>query len=107
MGSGRKVKMSQYDEHPDLPHLSPFESIRRTAEDGSEYWSARDLYKLLGYASWQKFQFALVQAMKACENSGQATSDHFNLEVKMIQTGKGARRRTEDYLLSRYACYLT
>lgn len=87
-------------------HISPFEAIRKETEDGVEYWSARDLYKLLGYSSWQKFRYALNQAQKACENSGQAVSDHFNLEVKMIVAGKGAKRKTEDYQLSRYACYL-
>jgi len=87
-------------------HVSPFEAIRRETERGTEYWNARDLYKLLGYSTWQKFQTALEQAKKACENSGQVVSDHFNLEVKMIKAGKGAQRKTEDYQLSRYACYL-
>src|SRR5438270_8040454 len=87
-------------------HTSPFDAIRQQTEDGSEYWSARDLYKLLGYSTWQKFQYAIEQAKIACEKSGQAVSDHFNLEVKMIQAGKGAQRKTEDYHLSRYACYL-
>jgi DNA-damage-inducible protein D len=88
------------------PHTSPFEAIRHEDEQGNEYWSARELYKLLGYSRWEKFQFALEQAQKACENSGQAVADHFHLEVKMITAGKGAKRRTEDYHLSRYACYL-
>ena len=88
------------------PHVSPFEAIRKENEDGVEYWSARELYKLLGYSSWQKFRYAIDHAQRACENSGQAVADHFNLEVKMIVAGKGAKRRTEDYRLSRYACYL-
>src|SRR5216683_4215056 len=87
-------------------HISPFEVIRRVSDNGIEYWSARDLYKLLGYSSWQKFQFALDQAKKACENSGQAVSEHFNLQVKMVQLGFGGQRKTEDHHLSRYACYL-
>lgn len=87
-------------------HTSPFNTIRQQAEDGSEYWSARQLYKLLGYSTWQKFQIAIEQAKKACENSGQAISDHFNLQVKMVTVGSGATRKTEDYHLSRYACYL-
>jgi hypothetical protein len=37
-----------------------------------------------------------MQEKIACENSGQAGSDHFNLQVKMIVTGKGAKRKTED-----------
>jgi DNA-damage-inducible protein D len=43
-------------------HISPFEVVRPVSDNGTEYWSARDLYKLLGYSSWQKFQFALDQA---------------------------------------------
>jgi len=35
-----------------------------------------------------------------------AVSDHFHLEVQLIEAGKGARRPVEDYRLSRYACYL-
>ncbi len=88
-------------------HVSPFEAIRKENEDGSEYWSARELYKLLGYSRWEKFQYALEQAQKACENSGYAVSDHFHLQVQMMKTGKGAKRAVEDYQLSRYACYLT
>jgi DNA-damage-inducible protein D len=88
------------------PHTSPFDAIRRTDEQGNEYWSARELYKLLGYSTWQKFQHAIEQAKKACQESGQAISDHFNLEVKVITAGKGAKHEREDYHLSRYACYL-
>ena len=89
-----------------IPHTSPFDGIRHEDEHGKEFWSARELYKLLGYTTWQKFQNAIEQAKIACGNSGEAISDHFNLKVKMIATGKGAKRETEDYHLSRYACYL-
>ncbi len=30
-------------------HTSPFDAIRKVDEQGREYWSARDLGKLLGY----------------------------------------------------------
>lgn len=85
---------------------SPFDAIRHVDEQGNEYWSARELYKLLGYSSWQKFQYAIVQAQKACEQSSQKIADHFNLQVKMVPLGSGAQRKTNDYHLSRYACYL-
>src|SRR6266496_1016533 len=88
------------------PHVSPFDAIRREDENGNEYWSARELYKLLVYSTWQKFQQSIEEAKKACKNSGQAILDHFNLQVKMIKAGKGAKRPTEDYHLTRYACYL-
>ncbi len=90
----------------DAAHTSPFERIRHTAEDGGEYWSARDLAAILGYSGWQRFTSVLERAMQACENSGHAASDHFNATVKMIATGKGAQREVEDIHLSRYACYL-
>lgn len=91
-------------QHPD--HISPFDAIRHTTEESNEYWSARDLAKLLDYSTWQKFQKVITQAQKSCEQSGQATTDHFNLVVKMVAIGSGAQRSREDYQLSRYACYL-
>ncbi len=94
------------DQNPSAPHVSPFEAIRRESEDGSEYWSARDLAKILSYALWQKFRNVIEKAEEACENSGQAVSDHFIQVDKMIEVGKRAKRRIEDFHLSRYACYL-
>ena len=88
-----------------IPHTSPFDGIRHEDERGKEFWSARELYKLLGYSTWQKFQKAIEQAMIACENSEQAVSDHFNLKVKIVKAGVTTKPR-EDYRLSRYACYL-
>ncbi len=90
---GRKEMTEQSNFQGTPQHTSPFDAILRVDEQGNEYWSARDLYKLLGYSTWQKFQFAIQQAKKSCENSGYAVSDHFNLEVKMIVAGKGARRK--------------
>ena len=91
----------------DLPHISPFEAIRKVAENGSEYWSARDLSKILGYSEWRNFTTAIEKAKEACQNSGQAISDHFVETNKLITAAKGAKRKIDDYHLSRYACYLT
>jgi DNA-damage-inducible protein D len=87
-------------------HLSPFDSIRRTEEDGKEYWSARDLSKLLGYGEYRFFKNAIRKAEEACKQSGQAVSDHFVQTHGMIETGKGAKRPVDNIHLSRYACYL-
>lgn len=82
-----------------------FESIKRE-KDGFEYWSARDLGPLLGYKTWAKFQEAIKRAQEACKMAGQGISDHFAGAGKPIKGGKGAVQIVEDYLLTRYACYL-
>jgi DNA-damage-inducible protein D len=87
-------------------HVSPFEVIRKETEERIEYWSARDMSRLLGYTRWENFKKALHRAEEACENSSQAVSDHFHRLVKMVSIGSGAQREVEDYHLSRYACYL-
>jgi DNA-damage-inducible protein D len=89
-----------------IPHTSPFDGIRHEDEDGKEFWSARELGKLLGYGEYRKFKNAIVKAEEACQNSEQAVSDHFVHVGGMIEVGKGARRKVEDVHLTRYACYL-
>ncbi len=84
---------------------SPFDAIRHYDKNGNEYWIARELHKLLGYSTWQRFQGVIEQAKIACENSGQATLDHFNIDVKIVKAG-ATKKPKEDYRLSRYACYL-
>ena len=81
--------MDNRDEDTNLPHTSPFEAIRKKAEDGSEYWNARELARILGYTEYGKFKNAIKKAEIACESSGQATPDHFAHVSDMIQTGTG------------------
>ena len=83
-----------------------FEELRRIDESGNEYWSARELFPVLEYSRWEKFRPLVAKAKIACETAGAKASDHFHLEVKMIDLAKGAKREIEDFRLSRYACYL-
>jgi len=94
------------DDESDVLHVSPFEAIRKEAEDGSEYWNARDLAKILGYTQYNKFTNAIVKAEEACKNSGQAVSNHFTHVSEMVSIGSGAKRKFDTVYLSRYACYL-
>lgn len=97
---------SEISPEPAAPHVSPFEQIKRVREDGIEYWSARELARVLGYARWDKFKNAIQKAEIACENSGQSVEDHFSRVGNMVRIGSGAQRKIEDFQLSRYACYL-
>ncbi len=81
------------------------DSIKRVDKE-FEYWSARELMVVLGYAKWQKFVEVVEKAKEACRMSGQATEDHFTGVGKIVLTGSGGQRQIEDILLTRYACYL-
>ena len=83
-----------------------FETIKRIDENGSEYWSSRDLAKELEYPDYRKFLNVIEKAKVACENSGQVINNHFVRMDEMVTIGSGAERAIETVFLSRYACYL-
>lgn len=84
-----------------------FDSITNTEEkENIEFWYARDLQEQLGYTKWQNFLEVIKKAMISCESAGITVSDHFAEVSKMIEVAKGARRKVQDYMLTRYACYL-
>ena len=83
-----------------------FESFAKQTETGVEFWLARDLQHLLGYEKWANFQAVISKAKTACENSGHKISDHFAGVGKTIKMPKGAEKTIEDFMLTRYVCYL-
>jgi len=87
-----------------------FEKIKKVNKYGSEYWSARDLYKLLGYTEYGKFLRAIERAKEACKNSTQEIDVHFagvsEPQKSRNQYGEINGQIIDDYRLSRYACYL-
>ena len=83
-----------------------FEDIKHIDEYGNEYWLARELQVAFEYKRWDKFCKVIENAKITCEKSKYAVSNHFSHLGKMINLGKGGKRKVEDYKLSRYACYL-
>ncbi len=83
-----------------------FEQIKKMDNNGKEFWSARDLYSILGYTKWENFLTAIERAKESCRNSGQKVEDHLPGARKSSVTGNGTVRDFQDFHLSRYGCYL-
>ena len=71
-----------------------------------EVWFARDLQSRLGYARWENFQVAIGRAVESCKSQNINVDDHFREVTKMVTLGSGAQREIQDYMLTRFACYL-
>jgi len=87
-------------------HNNLFEEIKHTDENGNDFWSSRNLSKVLEYSEYRHFLPVIERAKEACANSGQQVADHFEDILEMIHLGKTAQREVESVKLSRYACYL-
>lgn len=84
-----------------------FENIKKIDEDGREYWSSRDLAKILEYKDYRNFLTVINKAKESCSNSNIMLIDHFVDVTDMVLIGSGATRTIETIRLSRNACYLT
>lgn len=80
--------------------------IKRVAVNQKEYWHARDLMSVLDYKEWRDFFEVIERAKSACEMSGNFIVDHFVHAPELVPTGSGAKRERDNWILSRYACYL-
>lgn len=99
------------DKQSIIQYKTSFDAIASYIEGNSgkekvEIWFARDLQPLLGYARWENFQVAINRAVESCKTQGINVDDHFREVTKMVTLGSGATREVQDYMLTRYACYL-
>lgn len=84
-----------------------FENIKKIDEEGREYWSSRDLWKILEYTEHRHFLPVIEKAKISCENSGHLVLDHFEDILEMVSIGSNTERQMKSIKLSRYVCYLT
>ena len=91
-------------------YKSTFDAIVEIVKDEEgndiEVWYARELQTVLGYAKWERFVGAIERAIEACKSTGVNVDDHFREVTKIVQIGSNSQREVQDFMLTRYACYL-
>lgn len=97
--------MSQITTISEVQHDSPFDAIRGYRPDGSEYWTARELMRWLGYTKWQNAEKAIKRATISLKNQGYDI--HHNLTEISKVSHRADRGDIEilDYEFSRLMCY--
>ena len=62
-----------------------FEDIKHIDENGVEFWSAREMFPLFGYSTWQAFDDVVARAIKSAVNAGQIAENHFSQLTKLVE----------------------
>lgn len=86
--------------------IAAFRDAARKTDDGEEYWTARELSKLLGYTDYRNFLTIVEKAKAACRTMRLDPENHFVDVTDMVGIGSGAKRERDNIHLDRYACYL-
>ena len=89
-----------------FPIQSDFERIKKQNENGSEYWTSRELCTALGYSTYQKFNRTLNKAIAIANKKGCNTTEHFNATFEMVKLNSGSFRKVKNIHLSRIACLM-
>lgn len=85
---------------------TPFDAIREVRDDGTEFWSARELMTPLGYDRWENFTSSVDRARAAARAHGNNPADHFRGAAKVIEGGRWGTQTVSDYELTRFGAYL-
>jgi hypothetical protein len=82
-----------------------FDSIRQVDGLGQEYWSARDLQKVLEYSRWEKFEKVVLAVKEELEFENVDLSVNFGFTNRGSNNSKRKDQVLVDYNLSRFFCY--
>ena len=77
------------EQHLSQQHHATFESIRQLDAAGNEFWSARQLAKVLEYSEYRHFLPVVAKAREACKLSGYVPADHIEDVLDMVNIGSG------------------
>lgn len=72
-----------------------FETIKKLDSNKTEYWSSRDLARILEYTDYRNFLAVITKAKVACENSNEVIHNHFVKVNEMVKIGSGAEKSTK------------
>lgn len=93
--------------HPAYEHtMQRLESIKKTNSQGDDFWIGREVFPVLGYATWDSFTSVIERAEASILSTGGDPSHHIRHTTKLVGVGSGAKRRVGECFLSRGACYL-
>lgn len=70
-----------------MTDIKIFEAIKKINEYEAEYWSARELAKVLEYREYRNFEPVIQKAKQSCKNSGQSVIYHFVDVNDMVEIG--------------------
>ena len=76
-----------------IPGRLVFEQIKRIGQNKSEYWTARDLSKVLEYSEYRHFKPVIDRAKEACKNSGYMVDNHFEDILEMVSIGSKLKEK--------------
>jgi hypothetical protein len=86
--------------------IAAFRDAAQKTDAGDEFWTSRELSKLLGYSDYRNFQTIIEKAKAACRTMRLEPENHFVDVTDMVEIGSGAKRERDNIHLDRYACYL-
>lgn len=98
---------SELNKTPQYRHtMQRLEDVKRVNSQEDDFWIGREIFPILGYASWDSFKDVINRAEASISAGGGDPSHHIRHTTKLVGVGDGAKRRVGECFLSRGACYL-